>query len=41
MFHAQGNGVLFCETAFASKGLWQARMEVIPVSFHVEQDAAM
>jgi len=41
MFRKDGMGVLFCETVLPSKGLWQARMEVIPVPLSVEQDAAI
>ena len=39
----QGNGgVLFCETFLQTKhGFWQARMNVIPVPKHVEEDAPM
>jgi len=41
MFRKEGMGVLFCETVLPSKGLWQARMEVIPIPLSVEQDAAI
>jgi hypothetical protein len=39
MFRKEGKGVLFCETVLSSKGLWQARMDVIPVPINVENDA--
>lgn len=41
MFAKQGMGVLFCETVLPSKGLWQARMDVIPVPKIVQEDAEM
>ena len=42
MYHTKDNSsVLFCETVLPSKGLWQARMDVIPVPNHVEQDAPL
>ena len=41
MFAKEGKGVLFCETVLDTKGLWQARMDVIPVPKTVEQDAEM
>lgn len=35
-------GVLFCETVLQTKhGLWQTRMNAVPVPKHLEQDAPM
>eukprot|EP00557_Chaetoceros_sp_GSL56_P004031 CAMPEP_0176505014 /NCGR_PEP_ID=MMETSP0200_2-20121128/16260_1 /TAXON_ID=947934 /ORGANISM="Chaetoceros sp., Strain GSL56" /LENGTH=490 /DNA_ID=CAMNT_0017904523 /DNA_START=2380 /DNA_END=3852 /DNA_ORIENTATION=+ len=39
MFAKEGKGVLFCETVLPTKGLWQARMDVIPVPKTVQEDA--
>lgn len=41
LFAKEDKGVLFCETVLPTKGLWQARMDVIPVPKDVEQDAEM
>jgi hypothetical protein len=41
VFAKEDKGVLFCETVLPTKGLWQARMDVIPVPKNVEQDAEM
>ena len=41
MFAKENKGVLFSETVLSTKGLWQARMDVIPVPKSVEQDAEM
>ncbi|GFH54255.1 hypothetical protein CTEN210_10731 [Chaetoceros tenuissimus] len=39
MFAKEGKSVLFAETVLPTKGLWQARMDCIPVPTIVEQDA--
>ena len=45
MFRQKGGGMLFCETVTPSSssggGLWQARMECVPVSRRAEDDAAI
>ncbi len=41
MFAKEGKGVLFCETVLPTQGLWQARMDVIPVPKEVEDDSEM
>lgn len=41
MFAKEDKGVLFCETVLPTKGLWQARMDVIPVPKTVQEDAEM
>lgn len=39
MFKEQNKGVIFLETVLPSKGLWQTKMDVIPVPLDVEHDA--
>ena len=41
MFAKEDKGVLFCETVLPTNGIWQARMDVIPVPKNVENDAEM
>jgi len=41
MFIEQKIVPLFCETVFESKGLWQTKMDVLPIPFDVAADAPM
>ena len=41
MYAKEGKDVLFVETVLPSKGLWQTRMEAIPVPKRAAQDAPL
>jgi len=41
MFYELKMGVLFCETVFASKRLWQTKIDVIPIPMDAAADAPM
>lgn len=41
MYAKEGKDVIFVETVLPSKGLWQTRMEAMPVPKRTSQDAPM